>query len=258
MVGDRCCLDTATKSGSLVIDGCYGLYRRVLEAGAHVREKRLHSRFAVDDLDVQAAMTASTEAEIRDISAGGVSVVCSRNLGIGREYTLSFEVGRGTVVPVKAVVRWKMLMGSTKMSATSAAPLFLVGMEFKDALTEEESNILDVIKEIVDTKERRLRGVRFGIRSQERAIIDSVEIHSVKVISVGGMLVETNHELSAKDIFPMELILPDDDKPIYFRGRAVSSQQVKTRGVKHYRTGIEFVEMKQEDKTRLKAFLHFL
>jgi hypothetical protein len=221
-------------------------------------EKRLHHRFAVDDLDVRTSTMVSTDVEIHDIGAGGVSIVCPRNLRIGREYTLRFEIEGGPPVPVRSVVRWEMLMGSKKISPTETVPLFLAGMEFKDALTEKEVRILDFIKEIVNMKERRLRGVRFRIRSHEKALLDCEEIFSVKLISLGGMLIETNHELSAEGIFPMELILPDDDAPIHFRGRAASCQEVPARGFKYYRTGIEFVEMQQEDKARLKAFLHFL
>jgi hypothetical protein len=223
-----------------------------------MKEKRLHTRFAVEDLDVQTSTIVSTDVEIHDISPTGVSIICSRSLSIGREYTLKFDVGGGPAVPVRAVVRWEMPMGCRRISPTESVLLYLAGMEFRDVLTDKVVQIIDFIREIVDIRDKRLKGIRFRIRTHEKAILDCVETYSVKLISLGGMLIETKHELSVENVSPMELFLPDDDHPIHFRGRTASCQEVLAGDVKHYRTGIEFTEMKQEDKARLKAFLHFL
>jgi hypothetical protein len=223
-----------------------------------MNERRLHTRFAVEDLDVQTSTTVSTDVEIHDISPTGVSIICSRSLSVGKEYTLRFDVDGGPVVPVRAVVRWEMPMGCRRISPTESVLLYLAGMEFRDVLSGKLVHIVDFIKEIVDVRDKRLKGVRFRIRTHEKAILDWVETYSVKLISVGGMLIETKHELSVESVFPMELFLPDDDAPLRFRGRTASCQEVLPGGVKQYRAGIEFTEMKQEDRARLKAFLYLL
>jgi hypothetical protein len=223
-----------------------------------MREKRLHTRFSVEDLDVQTSTIVSTDVEIYDISPTGVSIVCARSLGIGKEYTLKFDVGRGPAVPVRAVAKWEMPMGCRRISATENVLLHLAGMEFRDVLTDKVVHVINFIKEIVEVRDKRLKGIRFRISTREKAILDCVETYSVKLMSLSGMLIETRHALSAENTFPMQLFLPDDDAPIHFRGKTASSQEVLTGGLKHYRTGIEFSEMKREDKVRLKAFLQFL
>jgi PilZ domain len=223
-----------------------------------MKERRQYFRFAVDDLDVQTSTVVSSEVEINDISPTGVSIICSRNLRVGREYTLRLEVEGNPPVAVRGVVKWEMLVGRKKVSGIGIGHLFLAGMELTDLLTAKMTRIVDFIKEIVDVKDKRLRGIRFKISTHQKGILDCVETYSVKLLSLSGMLIETKKALSVGKVFPMELLLPDDDRPIHFRGRIASRQDAMTGGVRHFRTGIEFSEMILGDKARLKAFLHLL
>jgi hypothetical protein len=223
-----------------------------------MRERRQYSRFAVEDLDVQTSTVISSEVEIHDISPIGISILCPRKLRVGGEYTLRFEVDDLPPVAVRGVVRWEMLMGRKRLSGREAGYLFLVGMELKDVLTAKMTHVIDFIKEIVDVKDKRLKGVRFKISTREKAILDRVEAYAVKLISLSGMLVETKRPLSVGHVFSMELLLPDDDRSIHFRGRIASSQEEVKGGMRRFKTGIEFSEMTLDDKARLNMFLHLL
>jgi hypothetical protein len=223
-----------------------------------MKERRHYSRFAVEDLDVQTSTVVSSEVEIHDISPTGVSIVCPRDLRVGGEYTLRLEVEGSPPVAVRGVVKWALLLGKKKKAGKDASHLFLAGLELKDVLTAQMIHIIDFIKEIVDVKDKRLKGIRFKIRTHEKAVLDRVETYSVKLISLSGMLIETKRALPAGREFAMELFLPDDDSPIHFRGRIASRQEALKGGVRHFRTGIEFSEMTLDDKARLKVFLHLL
>jgi hypothetical protein len=155
--------------------------------------------------------------EIHDISPSGVSIVCSRSLSIGKEYTLKFDVGRGPAVPVRAVAKWEMPMGCRRISPGESVLLHLAGMEFRDVLTDKVADVINFIKEIVEVRDKRLKGIRFRISTREKAILGCVETYSVKLMSLGGMLIETMPALSAENTLPMQLFFPDDDTPIHFR-----------------------------------------
>jgi hypothetical protein len=184
-----------------------------------MNERRLHTRFAVEDMDVHTSTVVSTDVEIHDMSPTGVSIICSRSLSIGKEYALKFDVDGGPAVPVRAVVRWEMPMGCRRISPTESVPLYLAGMEFRDVLTDKVAHIIDFLKEIADVRDKRPKTGRFRIRTQEKAVLDYAETYSVKLISLGGMLIKTKHEMSVQNVFHMELFLPDDDAPIRFRGK---------------------------------------
>jgi hypothetical protein len=134
----------------------------------------------------------------------------------------------------------------------------MAGIEFKDVLTQKAAHLIDFIKKIVDIKDKRLKGIRVKIRTHEKAVLCWMETYLVKVIGLGGMLIEMKHELPVEDVFQMELTFPDDDIPIHFRGKIACCQEVQTEGVRHYKTGIEFIDMEMGDKSRIEAFVDLL
>jgi hypothetical protein len=187
-----------------------------------MKEKRLRTRFAVEDLDVQTSIIVLTDVEIHDISPTGVSIVWS--LSIGKEYTLKFDVRRGPAFPVRAVVRLEMPMGCRRISPTESVLVYLAGMEFRDVLADKVAHIIYFIKEIVDVRDKRLKGIRFRIRTHEKAVLACVETYSVKLISLGGMLIETKHDLSVENVFPwncsfltMTLLYISGEQPLHAR-----------------------------------------
>lgn len=222
-----------------------------------MKEKREYPRFSVEDLDLRTSTVVSTEVDIHDISPTGVAISGSKRLSIGREYTLNFG-GKGDMLSVKGIVKWEVLAGSRKASQEEVIPIYMAGIEFKDVLTEKAAHLIDFIKKIVDVKDERLKGIRVNILTHEKAVLRCMETYLVKVISLGGMLIETKHELPVEDIFPMELTFPDDDIPIHFRGKIACCQEVQTEGVRHYKTGIEFIDMAMADKSRIEAFVDLL
>jgi Tfp pilus assembly protein PilZ len=222
-----------------------------------MKEKRAYPRFSVEELDFRTSTVVSTEVDIHDISPTGVAVSGSKRLNIGREYTLKFG-DKDDMLPVKGIVKWEVLAGNREASQEEVIPIYLAGIEFKDVLTEKAAHLIDFIKKIVDVKDERLKGIRFKIRTHEKAVLCCMETYSVKLISLGGMLIETKHELPVEDTFPMELTFPDDDIPIHFRGRIACCQEVQTEGVRHYKTGIEFINMETGDKSRIEAFVDLI
>jgi Tfp pilus assembly protein PilZ len=222
-----------------------------------MQEKRLYKRFAVEEMDVQTARISSIKVEIHDISPMGVSIVGPKKLNIGREYTLKFGSGDQSF-PAKGIVKWEMLIGSRKVSEKEVAPLYIAGLEFTGILTAEAAPIIEYISKSMDIRDRRLRGIRFKILSTDTAVLSSLEFYAVRVISLGGMLIETKQEFLTGTSFPMELLLPDDKRPLSFRGRIAHCSAVPKGDALRYNVGIEFIEMKEDDKARLGDFTYIL
>ncbi len=221
-----------------------------------MKERRQYLRLAVDDLDVQTSAVVSSEAEIHDISTTGVSILCARRLRVGGEYTLRFEFEGVPPVAVRGVVKWETQVGRKKIGGKDL--LFLAGIELRDVMTSQMTRIIDFMKEIIDGRDKRLKGIRFKIPTHEKAVVEGLETCSVRLISLSGMLIETKRALSEGEFFPMELFLPDDDRPINFRGRIASSQEAAREGIRLFRTGVEFTAMTLDDRARLNAFLRFV
>jgi hypothetical protein len=215
-----------------------------------MQEKRLYKRFVVEEMDVQTAMISATKVEIHDISPMGVSIVGSKKLNIGREYTMKFGNGQRSF-SVRGVVKWEMLIGSKKISEKEVAPLYVAGLEFAGILTAKAAPIIEYISRRMDIRDRRLRGIRFKILSADTAALSSLEFYAVRVISLGGMLMETKQEFLTETTFPMELLLPDDERPLFFTGRIAHCHAVSRGDALRYNVGIEFIEMKEDDKARL-------
>jgi c-di-GMP-binding flagellar brake protein YcgR len=218
-----------------------------------MQEKRLYKRFAVEDLDVLTARISAAKVEIHDISPTGLAIVGSKKLAIGGDYTVKFG-DSNRPFSTTATVKWEMLIGSRKISEREVAPLYMAGLEFVDVLTARAAPIMEFIAKRMDVKDRRLKGIRFRILSDDRAVLSGLEFYAVKVLSLGGMLIETKREFPAGSSFSMELLLPDDDMPLFFGGRIAHCNAAPRGNVLRYEVGIEFIEMKEQDKARLRGF----
>ncbi len=220
-------------------------------------EKRIYTRFTVEDMDVQTARISRTEVEIHDISPMGISIVGPRKLNIGKEYSVKF--GRAEQpVAARGIVKWEMLVGGRKISEEEVLPVYMAGLEFTDVLTARAAPIMDFINMGCEHREQRIRGVRFRITSGEKAVLDCVETYAVKIISLSGMLIEARHDLPVGTAYPMELLLPDEDNPLAFRGRIAYCHGEQKENIVLYRIGIEFSEMAEEDRSRLQGFAEFM
>jgi hypothetical protein len=222
-----------------------------------MRENRLYKRFTVEEMDVQTARISSTKVEIHDISPMGASIIGSKKLNIGREYTLKFGSGDPSF-SAKGIVKWEMLIGSRKISEKEVAPLYLAGLEFTGILTAKAASVMEYISKHMDIRDRRLRGVRFKILADDSAVLSSLEFYAVRIIGLGGMLIETKQQFLTETTFPMELLLPDDERPLFFTGRIAHCNAVPRGDALRYNVGIEFNELKKEDKIRLADFTNII
>ena len=216
-----------------------------------MQDKRRHPRFTVEGLS--GTMMFTTPVEVVNMSLGGAAVRADMRLDIGREYVLRLEHD-GAVAHVKGVVVWSTISGLRKNEHGDTVSQYSAGLRFRDVLTNQLSEVIGFIDQNKVNPEKRLAGLRFRIGTQGRASIDSLQNYEVQLISLSGMLIRTEQELSLDGLHPMEIV-PQGEPAIRFTGRVASSIEVAEDGPGFHEVGIEFVSMDPNDRARLDAFV---
>ncbi len=79
----------------------------------------------------------------------------------------------------------------------------------------------------------------------------------VKMLSLGGVLMTGDHPHELESKLLMDMTLPENVR-ISFTGRVTSCLALKQGKGESYEIGIQFADMSEQDKTKLKKFIHWL
>jgi Tfp pilus assembly protein PilZ len=228
---------------------------------------RRYERYKANLIGINGRIILAKFVKILDISIGGLSLQTEKRLNIGNEYTLKID-SKEKLFSVKGIVVWSVLNNSIKNSKGNIVPIYTAGLKFTDVSDEKIKEITDFMQtykrageknqkvNLFSSSGRRLY-VRIHVTTPEKAILNYQEAYKVKVLSLGGMLIESSHLLEAESTVPMELILPED-KSIIFQGRVASCLQKKDEDLLHYDIGIDFVNMTEKDKNILHEIIRLL
>jgi c-di-GMP-binding flagellar brake protein YcgR len=220
-------------------------------------EKRVHPRHIVAGMGIHARTLFNVEVDILDISMSGASIRSTKRLEIGSEYL--FKVTQGdNVISVKGTVVRATLTGSRKVSETETVPVYTAGVEFSEMNTDKAAPLKEFIaSKMEELREHTLSGVRLRIDDPGKVVLSHIETCVVKDLSLGGLRIETREEPSGEVPFHLELILPDHDAPVYSTARVAFWKDIP-EAPRHYTVGVEFTEMPEEDRARLKSFIESL
>ena len=218
-----------------------------------MQEKRQYPRYVVEG--VEGTLQFTTHVDILNISINGVALKASRRLEIGREYTLKLEY-KDRTVSVNGVVVWSVLSELTDGPHAEKVPVYKAGMRFTDVLSEKMARLVDFIEGHKLSQDERLN-IRFTIKTPDKAVLDGPHNYTVKNMSISGMLIQTDTQFDVGARYPMEISL-EENRTIRVLGRVVSCVEVNDRIPMHYAIGIEFIEISDEDKKRLKKFVNTL
>jgi hypothetical protein len=212
--------------------------------------RRRHPRFVVED--VHGHLTIASKVEVLNLSLGGVAIRADRRLNIGAQYTLKLEMG-DHFVAVQGLVVWAVLSGMRKVHGEDV-PEYSAGLKFVDVLTDKVLGLIDFIDENRIVEEHRLAGLRFQVEAQGKAVIDAVENYRVRLISLSGMLIESDRALELDRVYAMRFQARNGE-PVAFAGRVASCLADGTGGPRRYRMGVAFVDMGETDRARLESFV---
>jgi Tfp pilus assembly protein PilZ len=228
-------------------------------------DKELYKRLKVELKGIKGEMAFAKDVEIIDISVGGISLKSSKKLSLGSEHMIELK-HKDKVIFVKSRVVWSFLTGRLKDLTGALIPIYTVGMQFIDVpneiineiahFIEEHKEEEDKIRHIYVGSEQR-HYVRYNITASAKAKLAFSESCEVKVLSIGGMLIESEHAQEIGNRLQMQLFLSEDEF-INLLGRVSSCRLISDRDPEHFDIGVEFLEMSEQDEDVLKAFVNSL
>ena len=217
-------------------------------------EQRRGPRFVVEG--VHGTMTAASQVEILNMSISGAAIRLDRNLRVGGEYNLRLDLN-DTVLAVKGVVVWSVLSEIQRGREDESKPFYSAGMKFLDILSPRLMELLEFIDQHKIVQENRLGGLRFHIDAPGKALLDVPQSYRVRVISLSGLLMDTEQPLELRQTYPMEVTL-EAQEPVHFTGRVAYCAAPNEPGAKRYQIGVAFADMGSADRTRLSKFIESL
>lgn len=225
-------------------------------------ERRRYKRLVTEGMGIQCKMQFHANAELLNISSNGASLSIDRRLNIGDEYALHVECNDSSIL-LKGVVVWEKIAGSKRNERGEVIPIYEAGLRFDNVVTGKGLEIIDFIEKnlIPQRFKTRLRGVRVDITNHKdkRAIITNYhKSYYVLKISEGGILIEIDEQLNIDERHNMELMLTEKDGSIRFVGRVASIIETPGRIPPLYETGIEIVDISDDDRIRLREFINYL
>jgi hypothetical protein len=224
------------------------------------QNKRRHKRFKLDLIEISGKMSLTDKVEIINISIGGVALKADRRLNIGKEYLIKLGE-KGKTIDVKGVIVRSELSGIEQRANGDQAVIYTAGMMFKEGQEGKIADFLSLIeqsiqKEVPVTVDRRI-DVRFQIITPQEKVLHYPAEFVVKEISLGGMRIHTTQSLDIETRIPMDLSL-GADKSITFIGRVASFRNLEGKEPMHYEIGVEFTDIRDNDRTMLKTFIDYL
>jgi Tfp pilus assembly protein PilZ len=225
-----------------------------------MQDKRQYKRYSLDLVEINGKMSLSDKVEILDISLGGVALKADRRLNIGKEYLIKLQ-GKSKTLEVKGIVVRSELSGIEDRGHGEKASIYTAGLVFKDGYADKMADFLRPIelkrkKEPPAVADRRLN-VRFNLTTPREEILSFPVQFKVKLISLGGMLIQTHESVEVNSTIPMELSL-HSDKAVAFVGRVASCDKMETPDQSFYNIGVQFTDLTDKDKALIKTFIDYL
>jgi hypothetical protein len=234
----------------------------------NMEEKRRFKRFSVDIMDINGKMVLSTYVEILDISIGGVSFKANRRLNMGGEYSLKMK-SKGGELTVKGIIVRSALSESIRDFRGNIVPVYSAGMQFTDTseemIKEIEAFIMNKLNnmkyadkqvDLHSPSDHRLY-VRVFIENPEQSVLKVDENYKVKKVSLGGMMIESEHALELESVVPLEIYFVEDNS-LKVTGRVVSCIMITDQEPMHYNIGIAFIQMPEKEREILLEFIRSL
>lgn len=225
-----------------------------------MQNKRQHTRYRVDVMEINGKMSLTDKVKILDISLGGVALKADRRLNIGKEYMIKLQDKRKTL-DVKGIVVRSELSSIEKRGAGESVSIYTAGLTFKEGYADKIADFLKPIeqnrqKNMPSVGDRRLN-IRFNITTPEEKILNYPAQFKVKTISLSGLLIQTDQAVEINRNIPMELSL-NAGQVVAFIGRVASCAMKEKTDQPPYEIGVEFSDFTDKDKTVLKSFIDHL
>jgi hypothetical protein len=221
-------------------------------------QKRRYPRFLVEGMDIRSKMIFAEPVHLSNISVGGACIITK--MPLNTDNNVLIRINRDRIRrPLLGTIIWESQSGGIPYRENKSLPLYRAGIQFKGITPETLVQLKDFMrisgvpeeKPYVETY--KPNALRYVITREEGAILNYPATYTVKKISLSGMLIEANCKLEVEQKYPMALFLPSEGT-VKFNGRIASQIPIPGRE-SSFDTGIEFCNLIEHEKTRLKRFI---
>jgi len=211
------------------------------------KEKRKHKRYVVEG--IFGSMVSSENVTVINISLDGVQIKTDKRLIPGREYGLKIS-NEDVKLLLKGEVAWCVLGGSQQVKKGEQIPVYTAGMKFVAGQDDKLEDLLKFIDQSrIDKREQRLSGVRFMLKSQHEAGLESH--YRIRQLSLSGMLVEAQEPIDVESSVNVQMNLENDMVEATCRVAYCDTDTEKDAVL----IGLEFSDFQGEGGRILNAFV---
>ncbi len=222
-----------------------------------MRDNRRHKRITVEAMDINGKMTLASSVKVHDISMSGVALMADRRFEIGREYSLTIEL-RGKNLSLNGIVVWSVLSELRAGLRGEMIPIYKAGIKFTDVTAEGAVELTNFIEGQMPRELHKPSGYRQNQRTlpdvPQKSTKKFPETYEGKKISLRGITIESRHELEIENRLHMEIFLTGN-KAVNFLGKVAFCLMTVAGNEVRYDIGIEFLDMTQKDREKLKEFI---
>jgi len=108
---------------------------------------RSDQRFLVYSLGITTGIKTTNDSIIRDIGPGGLSIISTTRIDLGRYYTLRITA-RNIFATMKCFAIWSILSEIKKVDETTIYPIYMAGMKFADISESTNREIMNLLSNI--------------------------------------------------------------------------------------------------------------
>jgi Tfp pilus assembly protein PilZ len=224
--------------------------------------ERRYKRYKVDFLKISSKMVLAKHVRVINISVGGVAVRTDKKLSVGSQYRLTIE-GKSMTFTANGKVVWSFLTETIKDDLGNVIPIYTAGMQFVDLTDEKIREVSAFLEAHCEEEEEKVQAykktgtrlyVRFSNVEETQATVFFHEKYLIKKLSLGGMLIKSEHLLEVGKSIQMEIFLLGDEH-INLTGRVASCVAIAGEEQKIYDIGIEFVRISDNNVRILKTII---
>lgn len=218
--------------------------------------KRRYKRFSVDLASIGGRMVRSTEVTLLDISSDELSLRADMRLNMGSNYVLKVHDPSGSYA-LKGTVLWSSLTETRQGPDGDIIPQYKAVLKLANASPQMLAKLSLQIESQKQESQGLQRSSATDVAGAERVFLAFPEGYRVRKIGLGGMLIEKSGRVEIDRRISMEVSLPGGTV-IKFQGRVASCMQSTEDIPDVFEIGIEFLDMPEDDKKGLTAFINSL
>jgi len=234
----------------------HNIHTHTGEGVSRLQDQRKHKRYIIEGMDLKCRMVFATEVRLKDISLSGASIIVNKRLNIGSRYTLKV-IDNGTELSLNGEVVWETIQGSKKTPTGEVVPIYHAGLKFENILSGKGAELMGLLTDTAIKRNLvpRLGGVRIKM-DVNGSVLDYPHSFSIKKISMGGMLLETDRPMEKEKRYPVEISLfKGEGPPLKCVARVASCLPHPSGNKNLFDVGVEFLNLSDTDRLRLERFI---